>query len=54
MDLIETDNEEENFVGTPEVTQTAAEATNNLLPEKSRYQYERTYNISMNLVCTYV
>jgi hypothetical protein len=41
MDLIETDNEEENFIGTP----AAAETTNNLLPEKSRYQYERAYNI---------
>jgi hypothetical protein len=38
MDLIETDNEEENFIGTaPEVTQAAAEGSNNLLPEKSRY-----------------
>jgi hypothetical protein len=46
MDLTETDNEEENFTGTPpEVTQAAAEATNNLLSEKSRYQYERAYNI---------
>jgi hypothetical protein len=35
MDVIETDNEEENFIGTPpKVTQAAAEATNNLLPEK--------------------
>jgi hypothetical protein len=51
MDLIETDNEEENFIGTPlAVTQAAAEATNNLLPVKSRYHYERAYNISMNLV----
>jgi hypothetical protein len=24
-----------------------------LLPEKSRYQYERAYNISMNLVCMF-
>jgi hypothetical protein len=54
MDVMETDNEEENFIGTPpEVTQAAAEATNNLLPEKSRYQYERAYNISMNLVCMF-
>jgi hypothetical protein len=54
MDLIETDNEEENFIGTPpEVTQAAAEATINLLPEKSGYQYERAYNISMNLVCMF-
>jgi hypothetical protein len=54
MDLIETDNEEENFVGTPPVvTEAAAEASNNLLPEKSRYQYERAYNISMNLVCMF-
>jgi hypothetical protein len=37
----------------PEVSQAAAEATNNLLPEKSRYQYERVYNISMNLVCMF-
>jgi hypothetical protein len=54
MDVIETENEEENFIGTPpEVTQAAAEATNNLLLEKSRYQYERAYNISMNLVCMF-
>jgi hypothetical protein len=33
MDVIETDNEEENFIGT------------NLLPEKSWYQNERAYNI---------
>jgi hypothetical protein len=46
MDLIEIDDEEENFIGTP----AAAETTNNLLPENSRYQYERAYNISMNLV----
>jgi hypothetical protein len=46
MDVIETDNEEENFIGTPpKVTQAAAEATNNLLPQKSRYQYERAYTI---------
>jgi hypothetical protein len=54
MDLIETDNEEEIFIRTPpEVTQAAAEATNNLLPEISRNQYERSYNISMNLVCMF-
>jgi hypothetical protein len=35
------------------LTQAAAEVTNNLLPEKSRYQYERAYNISMNLVCMF-
>jgi hypothetical protein len=35
------------------LTQAAAEATNNLLPEKSRYHYERAYNISMNLVCMF-
>jgi hypothetical protein len=46
MDLTETDNEEENFTDTPpEVIQAAAEATNNLLSKKSRYQYERAYNI---------
>jgi hypothetical protein len=37
MDLIETDNEEKNTP--PEVTQAAVEVTNNLLREKSRYQY---------------
>jgi hypothetical protein len=54
MDLIETDNEEENFIRTPpEVTQAAAETTNNLVPKILRYQYERYYNISMNLVCVF-
>jgi hypothetical protein len=45
MNLIETDNEEENFIRIrPKVTQGAAEVTNNLL---------RAYNISMNLVCMF-
>jgi hypothetical protein len=49
MNLIETDNEEENFIRIrPKVTQGAAEVTNNLLRA-----YKRAYNISMNLVCMF-
>lgn len=45
----ETDNDENNFIATPpEITQAATDVTSNLLPGKSRYQYERPYKIFEN------
>ncbi|KAI4459453.1 scy1-related s/t protein kinase-like [Holotrichia oblita] len=44
MEAIEQENEE--FTATPpEIREQAIKATDNLLPEKSRIQYERAYNL---------